>query len=174
MTPVARPDTGIAAEYARAIIEDTPNGVLLVDRDTHIHYVNPSFQVMFHCVGEPLIGQPAADCIHCDCFERAIARGGKLVVTATIPEHGTAFRVGVFPIEGDNLFCGIFIDLTLEAEVRRHYRELKAQALQRAQEVISKEMHTVQEIARLLGETTAETKVILAKLMALFQEESEP
>jgi len=58
--------------------------------------------------------------------------------------------------------------------VRQHYRELKAQTLQRAQEVISKEMQTAQEIARLLGETAAETKVILVKLMSLFQEEHEP
>jgi hypothetical protein len=35
-------------------------------------------------------------------------------------------------------------------------------------------MQTAQEIARLLGETTAETKVLLVKLMSLFREESEP
>ncbi len=35
-------------------------------------------------------------------------------------------------------------------------------------------MKTVQEIARLLGETTAETKVLLAKLISLFEKEHEP
>jgi hypothetical protein len=34
-------------------------------------------------------------------------------------------------------------------------------------------MKTAQEIARLLGETTAETKILLVKLMSLFEEEKE-
>lgn len=167
-------DSDIALELFRAIVEQTPNGVLMVDRDTRIRYVNQSFKAMFHCAEESLIGQKAAKYTHCDCFERAIAEGGRLIVKETVPEHGISFRVGMFPIEGQVLYCGIFIDITREEEVRQHYRELKAQTLQRAQEVISKEMKTAQEIARLLGETTAETKVILVKLMSLFQEEHEP
>ena len=43
--------------------------------------------------------------------------------------------------------------------------------MQRAQEVIGRQMKTAQEIAGLLGETTAETKVLLVKLMNLFEEE---
>ena len=35
-------------------------------------------------------------------------------------------------------------------------------------------MRAAQEIAALLGETTAETKVLLVKLMSLFQEEPQP
>jgi PAS domain S-box-containing protein len=171
---MTRQEQTISVEQFRAIVEQTPNGVLMVDRETRIRYVNESFKVMFHCSDEELIGQPAVKYIHCDCFERSIAQGGRLIVKETIPEHGISFRLGMFPIEGDGLYCGIFIDITLEEEVRQHYRELKAQTLQRAQEVISKEMQTAQEIARLLGETTAETKVILVKLMSLFQEEHEP
>jgi hypothetical protein len=34
-------------------------------------------------------------------------------------------------------------------------------------------MKTAQEIARLLGETTAETKILLVKLMSLFEVEKE-
>jgi hypothetical protein len=45
--------------------------------------------------------------------------------------------------------------------------------LTRAQEVISRQMQTAQEIARLLGETTAETKVLLKKLMSLYEEEGQ-
>ncbi len=48
---------------------------------------------------------------------------------------------------------------------------MKAQTLARAQEVIHRQMKTAQEIAGLLGETTAETKVLLAKLTDLFRQE---
>jgi PAS domain S-box-containing protein len=164
-------DSEIAAAHTSAILQHTPNGVLLVDQDTRIRFVNPSFRTMFQCTGEELLGRPAAEFVHSDCFERAIAAGGNLMVKETIPEHEVSFRVGLFPIEGERLYCGIFIDISEEEKARKHIRDLRAQTLQRAQEVISRQMQTAQEIARLLGETTAETKVLLVKLMSLFQEE---
>lgn len=94
-----------------------------------------------------------------------------MIVKELISVHHVSFRAGLFPIEGENLFCGIFIDISDEEKAKQNYNELKAQTLQRAQEVISRQMKTAQEIARLLGETTAETKVLLVKLMSLFEEE---
>lgn len=165
------PSSEISAAHASAILAHTPNGVLLVDRDARIRFVNPSFRTMFHCADEELLGEPAARFVHSDCFERAIAAGGNLTVKETIPEHGVSFRAGLFPIEGEGLYCGILIDISDEEKAKQQLRDLRAQTLQRAQEVISRQMQTAQEIARLLGETTAETKVLLVKLMGLFQEE---
>jgi PAS domain S-box-containing protein len=159
--------------HATSIIQQTPNGVLLVDKETRIRYVNPAFREMFKCINEELLGQKASQFVHSDCFERAIAAGGKLMVKGNTPEHDLSFRAGLFRVEGEeDLYCGIFIDITEEEEARKHYRELRAQTLARAQEVISRQMKTAQEIALLLGETTAETKVLLIKLMSLFEEES--
>ncbi len=158
---------------ALLILEQTPNGVLLVDKKTRIQYVNPSFREMFKCPDENILGQPAAKFIHSDCFERAITQGGKLMVKESIPDLQVSYRVGLFPIEGEeDLYCGIFIDISEEEEAKKHYYGLRAQTLERAQEVISRQMQTAQEIARLLGESTAETKVLLVKLMSLFEEES--
>jgi PAS domain S-box-containing protein len=159
------------SSHISAILQQTPNGVLLVDNETRIRFVNPSFREMFHCNNEELMDQPAAKFVHSDCFERAIAAGGRLMVKEHVPEHRVSYRVGLFPIEGENLYCGIFIDISEEEEAKNHYRELRSQTLARAQEVISRQMKTAQEIARLLGETTAETKVLLVKLMSLFEEE---
>lgn len=161
------------ATHTVAILQHTPNGVLLVDRQTRIRFVNPAFLTMFRCAEEELSGRLAREFVHSDCFERAIAAGGSLMVKQSIPEHGVSFRVGIFPIEGEDLYCGIFIDISDEEKARKDLLELKAQTLQRAQEVISRQMQTAQEIARLLGETTAETKVLLMKLISLYREEGE-
>ncbi len=159
--------------YEGAILQQTPNGILLVDRETRIRFVNPAFRTMFRCGEEQLLGEPAARFVHCDCFERAIAAGGRLMVRTAVPDHDISFRVGLFPIAGQELYCGIFIDTSEEEQAKKHLRELRAQTLARAQEVISRQMKTAQEIARLLGETTAETKVLLVKLMSLFEVEKE-
>ena len=162
-----------AATHTSAILQHTPNGVLLVDKETHIRFVNPAFRAMFRCADDELMGRKAVEFVHSDCFERAIAAGGSLMVKESIPEHGVSFRVGIFPIEGEELYCGIFIDISEEEKARKDFLDLKAQTLKRAQEVISRQMQTAQEIARLLGETTAETKVLLMKLMSLYQEEGQ-
>lgn len=166
------PKSQVAA-HTSAILQHTPNGVLLVDRQTRIRFVNPAFRTMFRCADEELMGLPAKEFVHSDCFERAIAAGGSLMVKESVPEHGVSFRVGIFPIEGEDLYCGIFIDISEEEKARKDFLELKAQTLQRAQEVISRQMQTAQEIARLLGETTAETKALLTKLISLYKEEGE-
>ena len=164
-------DREVGTAHTSAILQHTPNGVLLVDEQSRIRFVNPAFRKMFACADEALLGEPAANYVHSDCFERAIAGGGELMVKESIPQHDLSFRVGLFPIEGEGLYCGIFIDITDEEEAKRHLDELRAQTLDRAQEVISRQMKAAQEIARLLGETTAETKVLLVKVMSLFQEE---
>jgi len=169
----ARDDSEGTSPYVGAILQQTPNGILLVDRETRIRFVNPAFRTMFQCGDEELLGEPAAKYVHCDCFERAIANGGQLMVKSTVPDHEVSFRVGLFPIAGQGLYCGIFIDTSEEETAKKHLSELRAQTLARAQEVISRQMKTAQEIARLLGETTAETKVALVKLMSLFEVEKE-
>jgi PAS domain S-box-containing protein len=157
--------------HTSAILQHTPNGVLLVDANTRIRFVNPAFRTMFRCPDDELLGRSASEFVHSDCFERAIAAGGSLMVKENIPDHAISFRVGIFPIEGQGLYCGIFIDISEEEKARKDFRELRAQTLERAHEVISRQMQTAQEIARLLGETTAETKVLLMKLISLYQEE---
>ena len=172
---MAREEAGEGRErsspHIAAILQHTPNGVLLVDGDTRVQFVNPAFRTMFHCEGQELLGRAVAPFVHCDCFERAIEAGGNLSVQESVPEQDVSFRAGLFRIEGEDLYCGIFIDTSEEERAKKDLRDLRAQTLQRAQEVIARQMKTAQEIARLLGETTAETKILLVKLMSLFGQE---
>jgi len=157
-----------------SILEYSPNGVVLVDTDTRIRFANPSFYRMFKCEGENVLGRPVADFIHTDCFEEAIKSTKSTNFKRSIPELGVSFRACIFPITGEALFCGILNDISEEEDARREFVKVKDETLQRAQEVIGRQMKTAQEIAGLLGETTAETKVLLVKLMNLFEEKETP
>ena len=55
-------------------------------------------------------------------------------------------------------------DITKEEKVKEQRFNLKMETVEMAQKVIDKQMMIAQEIAGLLGETTAETKVTLTKL----------
>ncbi len=133
LPPTARP---LSETHARAILEHTPNGVLLVDGEGTIRFANPAFRRMFRCGDADLIGKPSRPYLRSDCFERAMAAGGQLMTKETIPDLGISFRAGLFPIEDQDLYCGIFIDISEKEHAREQYRHLRAQTLQRTQEVI--------------------------------------
>ena len=63
----------------------------------------------------------------------------------------------------------IFRDVTEREQQRQELETLRTETLQRTQEVITKQMRVAHEIAGLLGETTAETKVVLTQLTKLLQ-----
>ena len=58
----------------------------------------------------------------------------------------------------------------LREKAERHFREIVDNTLTAADEVIEKQMRVAQNIASILGETTAETKVMLVKLKKAIQD----
>jgi len=157
-----------------AILQHTPNGLLLVDKQARIQFVNPAFRRMFHTGAADLTGKKAAEFLNSDCFERAIATGKELSSRGSVPDKDVHYRAGIFRTERENQYCGIFIDTSEEERARAELLKVKQETLARAEEVIHRQMQTAQEIAGLLGETTAETKVLLAKLTGIFRREETP
>jgi PAS domain S-box-containing protein len=156
------------------ILQHSPNGILLVDEQARIEFVNPAFRKMFSTGDGDLTGRKAAEFLNSNCLEQAISAEGELTVRGGVPELGVHYRATLFRIEGENRCCGIFIDTSEEERARAELVEVRRETLARAQEVIRRQMQTAQEIAGLLGETTADTKVLLAKLMDLFRQEGTP
>ena len=67
----------------------------------------------------------------------------------------------------------IMKDITSGVNYNEKLNKVKLETLETTDEVIKKQMRVAQEIASLLGETTAETKVALLKLKKTLQEEEE-
>ena len=65
--------------------------------------------------------------------------------------------------ESHLLICNMR-DVTEEEEQRSKKENISRQTIEVADKVVDKQMRIVQEIASLLGETAAETKIALAKL----------
>ena len=72
--------------------------------------------------------------------------------------------------EHDVLF-GIMKDVSEGVNYDAEITKVKLETLKTTDEVIKKQMRVAQEIASLLGETTAETKVALLKLKKTLSEE---
>ena len=68
------------------------------------------------------------------------------------------------------LMC-IMRDVTAEETEKEKKAELSRQTIEITDKVVEKQMRIVQEIASLLGETTAETKIALTKLKESLKDE---
>ena len=62
------------------------------------------------------------------------------------------------------MLVGIMRDITDEESERERKTRINQQTVEVADTVVEKQMRIVQEIASLLGETAAETKIALTKL----------
>jgi uncharacterized Fe-S cluster-containing protein len=69
------------------------------------------------------------------------------------------------------LLIAIMRDITDEQNEREKKENLSRQTIEVADKVVDKQMRLVQEIASLLGETAAETKIALSKLKESIQNE---
>ena len=154
------------------ILHYTANGVLLVNHDMHIEFANPAFRTMFHQEGQTLRGRGVGDLLKNNLFERALETGGTISDIGKLPELDLVYRAQVFPIAGEPLLAAVLVNISEEVRATQEFTLMREAALGRAQEVITRQMKTAQEIAGLLGETTAETKALLVKLMDLARRES--
>ena len=81
-----------------------------------------------------------------------------------IPEIFMRVEVSLVPLKELHMVLGLFQDITEEEEAEAKQQQSRLQSVEMAQKVIEKQMTVAQQIAFLLGETTAETKVTLNQL----------
>ena len=81
-----------------------------------------------------------------------------------LPEYQKYIDSTLIYEEEHQIFICIMSDVTDKVQQKQQKEAISRQTVETADKVIEKQMHIVQEIASLLGETTAETKVALTKL----------
>lgn len=149
--------------------EYDPNGLIVLDTDLNIKLVNPAFCKMFQVEAEEIIGQPAAQLFEdVEDFKRVwekneVVRGKE----KEYPAHNLYVRRVIFPIPDENIIACIMVDVTQEWQRKKEMMKLKTETVAKVNEVVDNQMKVVQEIAGLLGETTAETKVSLLKIIKM-------
>lgn len=149
-----------------------PNGMIVLDERMQIVTVNPAFGKMLKLETEALIGRDAKEVLDdVSEFRRALKTGQNVVgIEREYPRYDLFVRKLIFPIPDERIVAGIFVDLTTEWKQERELGRLKAEAMQEVRQVVDKQMRVAQEIAGLLGETTAETKVSLLRLLEMLGE----
>jgi iron only hydrogenase large subunit-like protein/uncharacterized Fe-S cluster-containing protein len=160
-----------AESKANLICQMTPNAIFVVSSSLHILEVNPAAENKFSCRRNQVTGQRLANIIDPKYFAEALSSKKLVTGEVSFPAYDIIAWQAIFYVEKDDILIGIFSDMTLEKKQREQLSRVTDETLEKAQEVINKQMKVAQEIAGLLGETTAETKVQLTKLMNLIKNE---
>ena len=160
-----------AESRADLVCKFTPNAIFVVDSALRILEVNPAAEEMFQCRQERVIGNKLETIINPRFFREAWKKQGLVTGEVSFPSYGVIAWQAIFYVKNEDVLIGIFADLSAERKQRERLALVTGETLEKAQEVIDKQMRVAQEIAGLLGETTAETKVLLTKLIRLFQNE---
>ncbi|MDX2100301.1 MAG: PAS domain-containing protein [Leptolyngbyaceae cyanobacterium bins.59] len=151
-----------------------PNGLIVVDPDLYVQIVNPAFCRMFQVEPDAVIDQPAETILgDVSDFRRSWQKNQ--VIRGQFKEYSQYnlyVNQVIFPIEDEGLIVSILVDISHELERKRELEHLKRETVQNVNQVVDNQMKVVQEIAGLLGETTAETKVHLRKIIQLLEHSS--
>jgi len=154
-----------AQSMANLILETTPNIIILVDSDMKIMEFSGTAKDYFHISRAKAKEKYLYELIDHTDFEHVLTTHepikGKKV---SYPNLGITTLQTIVYVQEQNAVLGILQDITKEEEKNLQILRVKMDTIEMAQKVIDKQMMVAQQIAGLLGETTAETKVTLTKL----------
>ncbi len=149
-----------------------PNGLIVVDTALNIRLVNQAFCKMFGVDGETIVGE-AITTIFDDVDDFRVAWDENTVIPAK-EKHYSRYHVYVrkviFPIQDEGIIACIMVNLTHEWQQEKNMRRVRQETILKVKEVVDNQMKVAQEIASLLGETTAESKVSLLRLLEIVEQ----
>ena len=155
-----------AEHFSDSMMHNTPVAMLVVNEDLEIQQMNTAAQKLLNVrYLADVQGDQLVRVLDPTPFIQVLHSGRNVrdqkVYMAEYDRYveQTIFR----DQESHNLLC-ILRDVTEREEARLKKEDLNRQTAEVADQVVNKQMRIVQQIASLLGETAAETKIALTKL----------
>ncbi len=155
-----------AESFSDTIVKNTPNGLIVLNENLEVQQINEAARNIMNI-------RSSADILG-DMVVRILDPGDFLQVLDTgrdihnkrvyLAEYNRFVEQTVVHDKDSHLLVGIMRDVTDEEMQKEKKENISRQTIEVADKVVDKQMRIVQEIASLLGETAAETKIALAKL----------
>jgi PAS domain S-box-containing protein len=160
-----------AESLTNIVMDVAPYAILILDQALHIQDLSPSAEQMFGCRRSTAIGRPLREVVPLVDDFVAVRDTGEPVLNKVVTlRDDLTVEKAIVPVGGEQLIVAILRDVTQQDQQRKELERIRSETLARSQEVIKQQMRLAHQIAGLLGETTAETKVLLTQLARLMEE----
>ena len=148
------------------IARNSPNGIIMLNDQLEVQQINPAALKILNLRSEnAVLGDQVVRILDPTPFLKVKTTGrGIFHQRSYLAEYGCTIQQTIVPAEDGRMLLCIMRDVSDEEEARRQREEISRQTVEVADKVVDKQMRIVQEIASLLGETAAETKIALSKL----------
>ena len=148
------------------IARNSPNGIIMLNDQLEVQQINPAALKILNLRSDSaVLGDQVVRILDPTPFLKVKSTGrGIFHQRSYLAEYGCTIQQTIVPAEDGRMLLCIMRDVSEEEEARRQREEISRQTVEVADKVVDKQMRIVQEIASLLGETAAETKIALSKL----------
>ena len=162
-----------AENFSDYIINNTPNGILVINENYEVQQINKSAMKILNLSKESdVLGEPVIRILDPKVFVDVSSSGKNIYDQRTyLAEYKRYVDQTVLYDREFHIIICMMKDVTEEEELREKKESMRTQTVEIADKVVDKQMRIVQEIASLLGETAAETKIALAKLKESIKDE---
>ncbi len=155
-----------AESFSDNIVNNTPNGLIVLNESLEVQQINTSARKIMNIrSSSDILGEQVIRILEPKVFMDVLSSGqdvcGQRVYLAEYKKY--VEQTVIHDKEYHLLIC-IMSDVTDEQNEKEKKEEISRKTVEIADKVVDKQMRIVQEIASLLGETAAETKIALAKL----------
>ena len=155
-----------AESFSDTIVENTPNGLIVLNEKMEVQQINSAARRLMNIrSASDVLGAHVARILEPDVFLTVLnTRRNVLSQRTYLAEYKRYVDLSVMYDYDSRLLIGIMRDVTEEESARSKKEDISQKTIEVADRVVEKQMRIVQEIASLLGETAAETKIALTKL----------
>lgn len=155
-----------AESFSDTIVKNTPNGLIVLNEDLEVQQINSAARKIMNIrSASDVLGEQVVRILDPAVF-LTVKNTGRNVHDKRVylAEYKKYIEQTVVYDKESHMLVGIMRDVTDEEAEREKKDSISRQTVEVADKVVEKQMRIVQEIASLLGETAAETKIALTKL----------
>lgn len=162
-----------AENFSDTIVKNTPNGLIVLNEKMEVQQINKAaLKILNLRAPSDIMGDQVVRVLDPTDFESVLSSGWAIRNKREyLAEYEKYVEKTVLYDKDFRLVVCILRDIT-EEEIQKEKKEhISQQTMEIADKVVDKQMRIVQEIASLLGETAAETKIALTKLKESIKDE---
>ncbi len=155
-----------AESFSDTIVNNTPNGLIVLNEDLEVQQINNAARKIMNIrAASDVLGEPVIRILDPTVFAQVKSSGRSVRNRRTYLAEYKKYVEQTIVYDADSrMLIGIMRDITDDEADREKKARINKQTVEVADSVVEKQMRIVQEIASLLGETAAETKIALTKL----------
>lgn len=155
-----------AESFSDNIINNTPNAIIVLNEELEVQQINrAALDIMRIRSAADVLGEGVIRILDPKDFLTVKNTGRSIRDRRTyLAEYKKYVDQSIIYDREYRILICIMRDVTSEEDAREKKEQISRQTVETADRVVDKQMRIVQEIASLLGETAAETKIALSKL----------